>query len=149
MTQKDDCNIALMTEESVSQVAQIAAACFSTPWSEGAYQRELTNPQAITLVAFLKDKAVGFVNCGFIADELTINALAVAPDYRRRGIGDALIHALFEWMNGVCTVCYLEVRESNLAAQQLYRSHGFTQNGYRAKYYEEPTEAAVLMIKQL
>lgn len=149
MMQKAEYKITLMTEETVRQVAAIAAACFSTPWSEGAYQRELTNPQAITLVAVCNDCVVGFVNCGFVVDELTVNALAVLPAYRRMGIAAALMQALFAWMEGVCSVCYLEVRESNVPAQQLYGSLGFVQNGYRAQYYDEPAEAAILMMKQL
>lgn len=149
MMQKADLHIELMTEHTVSAVAAIAAACFSTPWSEGAYQRELTNPQAITFVALQKDTPVGFLNCGFLLDELTINALAVLPDYRRLGVASALLQALFEWMQGICSVCYLEVRESNLPARTLYESFGFEQNGYRARYYEDPPEPAILMIRSL
>ncbi len=149
MTQRVEFSIDLMSESTVDDVAHIAAACFSMPWSEGAYRRELTNPQAITLVAADGDTVLGFVNCGFVAGELTINALAVLHEYRRMGIANALMQAVFAWTKDICEVCYLEVRESNLAAQALYQSLGFTQNGYRSNYYEQPTEAAVLMIKTM
>ena len=49
----------------------------------------------------------------------------------------------------MCTVCYLEVRESNTAARTLYESLGFVQTGYRPRYYSQPEEAAVLMTAQL
>lgn len=149
MKQKAEYTISLMTAETVHAVAEIADTCFSTPWSEGAYQRELTNPQAITLVAICDEGVIGFVNSGFIVDELTVNALAVLPSYRRMGIAAALMQALFAWMEGVCTVCLLEVRESNTPAQQLYSSLGFVKNGYRSQYYEDPAEGAILMMKQL
>lgn len=149
MTQKAEFSVDLMGESTVTDVARIAAACFSMPWSEGAYRRELHNPQAITLVAASGNTVFGFVNCGFVAGELTINALAVLPQYRRMGIAKALMQAVFAWTKEICDVCYLEVRESNLAAQALYKSLGFIQNGYRANYYEQPDEAAVLMMKTL
>lgn len=149
MTQKAEFSIDLMEEATVADVACIAAACFSMPWSEGAYRRELQNPQAITLVATNDNTVLGFVNCGFVAGELTVNALAVLPQYRHMGIGKALMQAVFTWTKEICDVCYLEVRESNLAAQTLYQSLGFTQNGYRSNYYQQPSEAAVLMMKTL
>ena len=82
-------------------------------------------------------------------DELTLNTLCVDAAYRRQGIARRLWNAVTEMIQGVCTVCYLEVRESNDAARTLYESLGFVQNGYRPRYYSEPEEAAVLMEKQL
>jgi len=149
MMPKAEFTVTLMDETTVVQVAEIAAACFTTPWSAGAYARELTNPMAITLTAVSGDTVMGFVNCGFVADELTVNALAVLPEYRRMGLGRTLMEHLFAWMKETCTVCYLEVRESNTAAQALYESLGFVKNGYRANYYEQPAEAAVLMMKAM
>ncbi len=149
MMQRAEYTIDLMNVSTVNAVADIAAACFSTPWTMGAYQRELTNPLAITLVAAADDTVLGFVNCGFVADELTINTLAVLPEHRRKGIADALMRAVFAWTKDICKICYLEVRESNIAAQTLYKRLGFTQNGYRPNYYDHPSEAAVLMVKEL
>lgn len=149
MMPKAEFSIDLMGEGTVADVARIAAVCFSMPWSEGAYHRELHNPQALTLVAANTNAVLGFVNCGFVADELTINALAVLPQYRRMGIAKSLMDAVFTWTKEICKICYLEVRESNLAAQKLYQNLGFVQNGYRANYYQQPAEAAVLMMKTL
>lgn len=95
------------------------------------------------------DKAVGMIHCNFVADELTLNTLCVDERYRRRGIARKLWAMVTEMMQGVCTVCYLEVRESNLPARTLYESLGFVQNGYRPRYYSDPDEAAVLMCCKL
>lgn len=149
MMPKDELPIVPLSVETVHGVAELAKACFTTPWSEAIYQRELTNPMGITYVCTANETVVGFLCCGYVLDELSINTLAVAPMYRRRGIARRLWNAMETRMRGICSVCYLEVRESNHAARTLYTALGFTQNGYRPRYYDAPEEAAVLMSKQL
>ncbi len=141
--------LVLMTEETVSAVAALAKICFTTPWSEHIYFRELDSPMAFTLTAMLDSELIGFINCGIVLNELTINSLAVAPAYRRQGIAKALWTETLRQMGDRISVCYLEVRESNAAAQQLYAALGFVQNGYRQRYYEDPPEAAILMALEL
>ena len=89
------------------------------------------------------------IHCNYVLDELTLNTLAVDAAYRRQGIARRLWNAVAELTAGMCRVCYLEVRESNLPARTLYESLGFVQNGYRPRYYQQPEEAAVLMEKKL
>ena len=145
MTQKAE----LFSPENIHGAAELAKACFTTPWSEEIYRRELENPQSVGFVWTENGRTVGMIHCNFVLDELTLNTLCVAPEYRRQGIAKRLWEAVCEMMQGVCTVCYLEVRESNLAARTLYESLGFVQNGYRPRYYSQPEEAAVLMQKDL
>lgn len=149
MQQKDNLTFELMTAETVHGVAELAKTCFTTPWSESIYRRELENPQAITFVCIYNHSVIGFINCGYVLDELTLNTLAVSADFRRQGIAHKLWELAVDMIQGVCSVCYLEVRESNLAARSLYESLGFSQNGYRPRYYQQPEEAAVLMSCEL
>lgn len=149
MPPRDDLTISPLTDESVHGVAELAKRCFSTPWSEEIYRREVHNPMGFTLICCNGAEVVGFINCGYVLDELTLNTLAVDEAYRRRGIARRLWDAACEQMRGICTVCYLEVRESNLPARTLYESLGFAQNGYRPHYYQSPDEAAVLMSANL
>ena len=146
MTQRADFAIEMFSEENICGVAEIAKRCFTTPWSEEIYRRELENPQSVGFVCKDGDAVIGMIHCNFVLDELTLNTLCVDADYRRQGIAKRLWNAVTEMMQGVCTVCYLEVRESNLPARKLYESLGFTQNGYRPRYYSQPDEAAVLMV---
>ena len=145
MTQRADLKTEMFSPENIRGVAEIAARCFTTPWSEDIYRRELENPQSVGFVCTDGGRVVGMIHCNFVLDELTLNTLCVDAAYRRQGIARRLWQAVTEMMQGVCTVCYLEVRESNLAARTLYESLGFTQNGYRPRYYSQPEEAAVLM----
>lgn len=149
MTQRADLPVELFSAENIHGVAELAKCCFSTPWSEDIYRRELENPQSVGFVCTDGGKVVGMIHCNFVLDELTLNTLCIAPEYRRLGLAKRLWNAVREMMQGVCTVCYLEVRESNLPARTLYSSLGFVQNGYRPRYYSKPEEAAVLMEAKL
>lgn len=145
MTQRAELVIEMFSAENIRGVSELAKRCFTTPWSEEIYRRELENPQSVGFVCRDSDAVIGMIHCNFVLDELTLNTLCVDADYRRQGIAKRLWNAVTEMMQGVCTVCYLEVRESNLPARTLYESLGFTQNGYRPRYYSQPDEAAVLM----
>lgn len=149
MKQRAELPIEMFSADSIHGVAELAKICFSTPWSEQIYRRELENPQSVGFVCLDGQRVVGFIHCDFVLDELTLNTLAVAPEYRRCGIARRLWAVVRDLMQGVCTVCYLEVRESNLPARTLYESLGFVQNGYRPRYYTDPDEAAVLMAADL
>jgi ribosomal-protein-alanine acetyltransferase len=73
--------------------------------------------------------------------EREILNLAVGKRFRRQGIAAALLE--LELARG--GLFFLEVRESNQAAQALYRNHGFTEIGRRRDYYQHPNETAIVM----
>ena len=149
MKQRADLQIELFSPKNIHGVAELAKRCFSTPWSEDIYRRELDNPQSVGFVCMDGNAVIGMIHCNYVLDELTLNTLCVDAAFRRQGIAKQLWNAVSEMMQGVCTVCYLEVRESNLPARTLYESLGFIQNGYRPRYYSLPDEAAVLMTANL
>ena len=67
-------------------------------------------------------------------------------NYRRQGIGSALIAACMAWAANVgASSLRVEVRASNAAAIALYRRHGFSQVGIRCAYYSAPAEDALLL----
>lgn len=93
---------------------------------------------------------VGLVVTGVAADEMEILNLAVEPDWRRRGVGTALVETALEHgrRSGAKRV-FLEVRESNQAARGFYRRQGFAVAGRRPRYYRRPDEDAVVMARQV
>jgi [ribosomal protein S18]-alanine N-acetyltransferase len=100
------------------------------------------------MVAEVDGHIVGFlvsreVFCGSREDlgEREILNLAVTPLFRRMGIAKALLRREIQRK----AVFFLEVRESNQAAQALYRTAGFTEIGRRPEYYQEPREGAIVM----
>jgi len=75
-------------------------------------------------------------------DELEILNIAVDPPFRRRGIARGLIRQLLANYRGTI---WLEVRQSNTAARQLYHAFGFQVNSVRENYYNDPSESAIVM----
>jgi ribosomal-protein-alanine N-acetyltransferase len=74
--------------------------------------------------------------------EYEILNLAVALDFRREGVARRLLQAYLESVKGSV---YLEVRESNAAARNLYKSMGFQEVAARRGYYESPPETGIVL----
>lgn len=139
-----------MTESHIAQIASLEQLCFSDPWSEASVRSELSNPFSFWLVAEEAGKVRGYVGSQSVPPEADVMNLAVAPDFRKQGIGRALMTALIAALRGEgITALFLEVRVGNLSAQRLYQSLGFVEVGRRPKYYVNPTEDALILRKEL
>ncbi len=114
-------------------------------WSESDYQRLFaTEGRRVALV--VDDNGVcGFIIARALGDEWEIENIAIAGEARRRGLGTRLVGELLQRARtqGASAVS-LEVRESNLAARQLYEKWAFEECGRRPGYYCEPSEDAIL-----
>ena len=79
-------------------------------------------------------------------DEGHVTAIAVAPEYRGRGIGELVLNGLVDQAISLnADMLTLEVRVSNLVAQQLYLKYGFRPAGTRPRYYTDNSEDALIM----
>ncbi|HEY3477239.1 MAG TPA: ribosomal protein S18-alanine N-acetyltransferase [Anaerolineales bacterium] len=136
-----------MTVEDVPAVVDLDRQSFSLPWPERSFRFELTdNPASRCWVAELEDRVVGMIVVWLIVDEVHVATLAIHPDYRRQGIGKRLLaYALIEMMREGAHSSFLEVRESNLPAQAMYRKFGYEVSGRRRRYYRDNDEDAILM----
>ncbi|HWC95202.1 MAG TPA: ribosomal protein S18-alanine N-acetyltransferase [Candidatus Sulfopaludibacter sp.] len=125
-------------DEDFGQIAEIQAAS-----PEGAHW-EVAGYAAYDLwVADWDNRVAGFLATRQVAEgEGEILNLAVCPEFRRKGLGKALLTAYLEQHPGLI---FLEVRESNLAARKLYKSIGFKEIGVRPAYYDDPSEAAIVL----
>lgn len=94
-------------------------------------------------VAVRGQRIAGFLVARKVADdERELLNLAVAPEFRRQGVGRDLLVGLLAEVRGAI---FLEVRESNQAARNIYKSMGFKEVGNRPAYYENPHEPAIVM----
>ena len=140
-------NIRRMTLDDLAQVIEIDKVSFSLPWPERSFRFEVTdNPASRAWVVESDGKIVGMVVAWLLVDEAHIATIATHPDFRRQGIASKmLIHTLRSMMNEGALTSVLKVRESNAAAQEMYRKFGFEESGRRPRYYRDNNEDAILM----
>lgn len=132
--------------ENLDAIQAIENACFSMPWPRASLEHQMNADNCMFLVALDDTGAVmGYVGLMFVLDEGYISNVAVAPEYRRGGVADALISALIERTDKTLAFLTLEVRESNTPAISLYAKHCFIAVGTRKNYYDRPKENALLM----
>jgi [ribosomal protein S18]-alanine N-acetyltransferase len=136
-----------MTLEDIEQVVSIDQVSFSLPWPERSFRYELTdNPASRCWVVEADGKIVAMLVAWLLVDEAHIATIATHPDYRRQGIAKKLmIHALSYMAKEGAVSSFLEVRESNIAALEMYRKFGFEVSGRRRGYYKDNQEDAILM----
>ena len=138
-----------MTEEHISEVAEIERLCFSSPWSENSL-RMLTDGRGVAYVAVCDGRVAAYGGMIAVLDEGQVTNIATHPELRRRGAARAVTEALISYgRKGGLEGIYLEVRKSNSAAISLYEGCGFVAVGERKKFYSDPCEDAILMKKTL
>ncbi len=133
----------------VPAIANLEAVCFCDPWSERSIASELENPLSCWLVAVEGNVLAGYVGSQTVLDGADMMNLAVAPEFRRNGIGEKLICELIGCLKqkGAYSLA-LEVRASNAPAIGLYEKLGFVPVGRRPNYYRNPKEDAFIMRKE-
>jgi ribosomal-protein-alanine N-acetyltransferase len=136
-----------MTLDDVPAVHEIDMLSFSLPWPERSFRFEVSdNPASRGWVAELDGRVVAMLVMWLTIDEAHIATIATHPDFRQRGIGERLmVAALLSARAEGGKIAFLEVRASNLAAQNLYRKYRFIVTGRRPRYYRDNSEDAVLM----
>jgi [ribosomal protein S18]-alanine N-acetyltransferase len=136
-----------MTVDDVPAVVDLDQKSFSLPWPERSFRFELTdNPASRCWVAEVDGKIVAMIVVWLLVDEAHVATVATHPDYRRQGIGKRLLaHTLRHMIEEGARSSFLEVRESNLAAQEMYRKFGYEVTGRRRRYYRDNDEDAILM----
>jgi ribosomal-protein-alanine N-acetyltransferase len=137
------------THRDLARILEIERLAFPAPWSLSSFQRELTLPFSRTTVAVSSEDqsapVLGFLCRWLIADECHILNIAVHPEFRRLGIGAALLrHAVDEAKQKRAQFITLEVRRANLGARRLYRMLEFEEQRLRTDYYG-PGEDAIVM----
>ena len=143
-----------LAEQDLDAVLVLAAESLEAPhWNRRDYERILLAEPSdrllrCGLVADSGGKVAGFAVASWLRQEAVaeVEGLFVEVNYRRQGVGSALIAACMAWAEkaGACMV-RLEVRASNTAAHGLYRRYGFSAAGVRRAYYSAPVEDALVL----
>lgn len=134
----------------LDDIYELDMQTFAMPWSKEALSYDiLENDNAFVIVAEYEGEFAGYADIWTVLDEADLNSIAVRVDFRRKGIGDAIMLAMTEMLsaNGVATI-NLEVRVSNMPAIKLYKKYGFNECGVRPGYYLDNGEDALIMKRE-
>jgi ribosomal-protein-alanine N-acetyltransferase len=134
----------------LTAIEEIERQSYPTPWSRSMFAGELSKPSSICLGAIdvETNRLVGYLIISRYVDAWHVMNIAVANEFRRRGIATRLMVRLFEITSGDGRRGYtLEVRVSNDAAIRLYESLEFKARGLRRGYYTDNREDALIMWK--
>ena len=119
-----------MGPEDISGVSKIEERCFSDPWSLEAVREGLENSLDTWLVLKEKEGILGYCVFRIIAGEGELLRIAVLPEFQGRGLSKKLMDQMVEYSRKKkAETMFLEVRESNEKARNLYRSYGFSEEG--------------------
>ncbi|HUW60639.1 MAG TPA: ribosomal protein S18-alanine N-acetyltransferase [Candidatus Bathyarchaeia archaeon] len=134
----------------LDEVVEIEQEAFPEPWTRGMFCQEISSSMSHFYVALVDDTLVGYVGFWQVVDEAHITSVTVRKEYRGRGYGRVLTDFITRAAarEGL-TRATLEVRVTNMTAQNLYMSLGFEKTGTRKGYYKKTNEDAIIMARKL
>ena len=128
------------------QLSELDKICIGAEgWSAESFRSEAAKENGIVLACFKGERLAGLLAGYTAAGEGDITTAAVSPEYRRQGIAYRLMQEFFSLLPEDSAEVFLEVRESNIPAIELYKKCGFKQVGLRKRFYSQPEESAVVM----
>ena len=132
------------------EIAALESKIFSDAWSLKSLEETWNQKNAVIFAAKTEGKTEGYLIFYYVLDEGEIARIATAPSVRRKGAAGHIFRELLAFCaEQQITRIMLDVRESNEAARRFYEKYGFTEDGIRKNYYENPKENAILMSKNL
>jgi ribosomal-protein-alanine N-acetyltransferase len=143
-----DLVIVPMRRAHIRKIMPIEQQVYPRPWTAQVFVEELEQARIGKrhyLVGTIGDELVGYGGLLYVENDAHVTNIAVHPMWRSRGIAtELLLDLAWEANSRGCEAMTLEVRHTNVAAQQLYRRFGFVPAGVRKKYYENRDDAIVM-----
>jgi ribosomal-protein-alanine N-acetyltransferase len=143
-------------EDDILRILEIELEAISPPWTHGALLSEIYKDDSYFVVAVdnteypSRRNILGFAILRCVGDDGELLQIAVDNKARRNGIGDLLMGAALGYAGEkLLKSVFLEVRKSNEAAVRLYAKNGFNILRIRKRYYTNPVEDALVMVKGL
>lgn len=138
-----------LRSQDVEPVSILEAKAFTMPWSAKDFTRLVEDENSLYLVAELAGEIVGCCGVTNICGDGDINNVVVAREHQGKGIACALLRELLKQGEAMGIENFtLEVRVSNAPAIHVYEKMGFVSEGIRPRFYERPTEDAMIMWKR-
>ena len=132
-------------------VARIEAESFPVPWRREFFASELVEPHRYIRVLArddgLEPRLAGYLFAVSLYEEFHVNKIATDLRLRQQGYGRILLEDALARARAMGSASVtLEVRVSNAAARQFYRSYGFREAYKRRAYYQDGEDALVLVL---
>ena len=129
------------------EIAAAETEIFPDPWSERDVTDALSQNGSMCYTALCDGAVVAYIIGRQISPEGEIYRIATIPSHRRRGIAYRLLDYAVKCERGRgLESLFLEVREKNIPARNLYKSYGFREIGMRKDYYKNPPDNAIVML---
>lgn len=142
--------IRMITANDLPRIMAIEKASFTDPWPRSAFEDSLDGVYHRIIIAEIESEIAGYASYYIEMKEARLTNIAVAFDFRRKSIAKKLLEYILEVVkNAGCKYIFLDVRPSNLAAINLYLKYGFYEAYRRPGYYRNPSEDALVMVKDL
>ncbi len=142
-----------MVRRDMEEVLAIEQASFEDPWTEDDFLRALRQRSVIGMVPVVEpacDPVVGHMIYSLEKTHLELLNFAVAPAYRRRGAGAAMVNKLKSKLSSHRRAKMgLDCRESNIGALLFFKSQGFIASQVLRGYYDDTGEDAIRMIYRM
>lgn len=145
-------NFRVMTEDDLPSVMVIENLSYDYPWTENIFRDCLGVGYLCQLMEVEPEIISAYSVMSVASGESHLLNICVNKDQQGEGLGrEMLSHSLQNASRLNASICFLEVRESNKIAIQLYHSMGFNQVGVRKDYYpaDKGKEDALIFALQL
>lgn len=129
------------------RVLAIESSCFEQVWTPKVFQSYLTDRRCIGMVAYDRNKILGFMLYLLQPGRLELLRLAVDPKYRALSVGSQMLEKLKGKLSqGRRESITIKLRESNLDAQLFFRAHEFKAINVERGHFEDTQEDAYEMV---
>lgn len=136
--------------EHLDDILNLEKLCFSDSWTEGQLLSEIESEYGCIFIKYDKGVPAGYSIWHMAGDQAELYRIGTDPIKRGKGYADMLMESGITWAKArEAESIFLEVRAGNLPAISLYKKHGFENIGIRKKYYTNPTEDAVIMVRKV
>jgi ribosomal-protein-alanine N-acetyltransferase len=138
--------LSIPQESHIPALRELELTCFGAHWAATDFKRELENPNSHYFILTAGSRVVAYLGYWQILEEAHIISVGVAPDCRKQRLAQRLLCYMLEQCitQGIQWIT-LEVKDSNVAAQELYAKFGFSIMGRRKNYYQADRQDALVM----
>lgn len=140
----DNITILKMSYDDIDDVINLEKTHGITILNSTLLYNDLKQDNNYYIIAKMYDKIVGYMGISYVLDSADIISIVVDKKYTNMGIASTLLNHIYDFCksNGISKIL-LEVRKSNIPAQNLYLKHGFTKISERKKYYDNIEDAYI------